>query len=93
MFDIDGQKESECTLTHTYPFKVSHATGGILNGTTPLVCGGIHEGKFTLKGCHTLGDRVVKSEMAQSRGLAASIILGKNSDTLFVVGGINKDFL
>ena len=67
------------------------ATGGLLSGKYPLICGGAAISALNRqKECTILGFATSDEEpvsMQTSRERAASIVIGHNDDTLFVAGG------
>ncbi len=81
-------------LEETY----NEATGGLVTsagGTpTPIFCGGLEEMWTYTKKCHVLwfGNETNTDDfnIQIARGNAASIVVGENSQTLFITGGMSS---
>ena len=62
------------------------ATGGLLNGDLPIICGGI-QGKST---CHGIGNPSLMTSLTEERSFSASVLL-ENESELWITGGYNND--
>ena len=65
---------------------VFSATGGLLNGDLPIICGGI-QGKST---CHGIGNPSLMTSLKEERSFSASVLL-ENDSELWITGGYNND--
>ena len=62
------------------------ATGGLLNGNLPIICGGI-QGKST---CHGIGNPSLMTSLTEERSFSASVLMKQESE-LWITGGYNND--
>ena len=62
-----------CTL-NDYPLDIYEACGGLLSGTTPLVCGG-NQDTEPISQCYVAGQSEVAYTLSRPRYGAASVVL------------------
>ena len=77
---------NECKMKSFSSTKVFGATGGLLNGDLPIVCGGI-QGKSN---CRSSTDDATMTSLTEERSFSASVIL-ENDSELWITGGYNDD--
>ncbi len=89
----DPEKEVSCSNNFpAYPIGVSVATGGLLGGKTPIICGGKDAAKVRTNACYTLNQD--QDQPAATLSTAKSIGRGSiviNDEELFLVGGFKTD--
>ena len=80
-------------------FEKEGMTGGMLNKSTPFVCGGkeftskdyclwFQTAPATYKNCYVVGSAGGSLHMKMARSMAASIVIGPDNDRLWVTGGL-----
>ena len=91
IIDIDNS-QNKCKMKSTVGQKLDFrssvfgATGGLLNGNLPIICGGI-QGKST---CHGIGNPSFMTSLTEERSFSASVLL-ENDSELWITGGYNND--
>ena len=78
--------DNECKMKSFSSTEVFGATGGLLNGDLPIICGGI-QGKST---CHGIGNPSLMTSLTEERSFSASVLL-QNDSELWITGGYNND--
>ncbi len=74
---------------------IMDATGGLLYGTTPVICGGyvtfseLHETDIIARNgkCFVVGEPEKYVEMLAPRNWAASLVIGEADEILWITGG------
>ena len=86
VIDIENS-QNQCKMKK-FDFRnsVFGATGGLLNGDLPIICGGI-QGKST---CHGIGNPSLMTSLTEERSFSASVLL-QNDSELWITGGYNND--
>ena len=82
-----------CQNVGNYPEMVEGATGGLLSGTVPVICGGYAttRNQYISKSCYNLESTSPIVVMLEKRSFAASIVVGQNDSTLWITGGYNHE--
>ena len=76
------------------------ATGGLLNGDLPIVCGGIQDKSMlmcdkateerSLRTCLGIGNPSMMTSLTEERSFSASVLMKQESE-LWITGGYNND--
>ena len=81
---IDLENEfNHCTDLPDYPLQVEQASGGILHGKYPVICGGHF---YTFDQCLVVGSPDLMVQLLTSRTDSASVVL---HDKLWITGGLS----
>merc|ERR1712156_358570 len=82
---IDLAEGKTCEPLDDFPFGTMDATGGLLNGRYPVICGGYVRQRPTTGQCAVLGSPDEEISMLITRDTASSIMVSPS--TLWITGG------